>query len=155
MTGSPASRPLGGVLVIVVILWAVALFASSAADKPRTRPAASADFLAHVDSGQVLEAKVGTRENSVRVRLRDEREYEVGYPTAWSGELVDRLQHAGVPFGTEPDRRPWSQTLLMFLLPVVLVVGLAWFILRRAAGAGRMGTFGRARAKQLAFDAPK
>src|SRR4051812_25468788 len=131
MTGSPASRPLRGLLAVVVIVWAVALFASSEADKPRTRPPTFSDFLAHVDRGQLREATVGTRENSVRVRLRDRREYEVGYPTAWSDELVARLQHADVPFEIEPARRPWSQTLLMFLIPVVLVVGLVWFILRR------------------------
>jgi cell division protease FtsH len=110
----------------------------------------------HVENGKVRDATVRTRENSIRVRLHDKREYEVGYPTAWGGELVARLQNAEIPFEIEPDRRPWSHTLLMFLLPVVLVIGLAWLILRRAAaGAGRMAAFGRARAKQPAFDAPK
>src|SRR5690349_6535969 len=135
MTGSPVSRPLRGLLAVMVILWAVALFASSASDKPRTRPPTFSDFLAHVDERRVRDATVSTRENSVRVRLHDEREYEVGYPTAWGGELMARLQHANVPFEIEPDRRPWSQTLLVFLLPVVLVAGLAWFILRRSSGA--------------------
>src|SRR5690349_18809807 len=155
MPGSPVGRPLRGVLAVVVIVWAVALFASSAANKSPAPPTTFSDFLVHVEKGQVRDATVRTRENSVRVRLENKREYEVGYPTAWSSELTAQLRRADVPFEIEPDRRPWSQTLLIFLLPVVLVIGLAWVILRRRAGSGAIGAFGRARAKQLAFDAPK
>jgi ATP-dependent Zn protease len=100
-------------------------------------------------------ATVSTRENRVLVTLHSGREYEVGYPRAWGGDLVARLQAAGATFEIEPDRRPWGATLLMLLLPVVLVVGFAWLLIRRSSAGGRATTFDRSPSKQLAFDAPK
>ena len=141
-----------GVVAVLLIFSAISL--ATAVERPRPRPAFS-DFLTHLERRDVRSATVSTRENRVQVTLRSGREYEVGYPREWGGDLVARLQAAGAPFEIEPDRRPWGATLLMFLLPVVLVVGFAWLLIRRSSAGGRATTFGRSPAKQLAFEAPK
>jgi hypothetical protein len=100
MNGSHKVAPVRVLLAFALILWAISLAYS--AEPPRPQPSFS-DFLTHLERREVRDATVETRENTVRVRLRDGRKYEVGYPREWGAELIARLRSADAPFEIEPN----------------------------------------------------
>ena len=70
-------------------------------------------------------------------------------------DLIDLLEQKGIKYKALPDRA-WLTSLISWILPMLLLVGLWLFIFRRmSAGAGGLMTVGKSKAKVYVQDETK
>jgi cell division protease FtsH len=153
------NRSLNPVLVLVMValagIWVAGAVLTSPGRDARPPEPTFADFLVELDRGELREAVLRTRDNSVRVTPADGPAYEVGYPPKYAGELVERLRSAEVHFDVEPGGSSALARILRVALPVAVLVGVLLLVLRRRSGAGGpAGAFGRAPARKRSTDVP-
>ncbi|GAB19202.1 ATP-dependent protease FtsH [Gordonia effusa NBRC 100432] len=79
------------------------------------------------------------------------------YPAASAREVFDRIDATGAGYQTNVSQDSIFGQLLVFLLPMLLLLGLFIFVMSRMQGGGKGGVmgFGKSRAKQLTKDMPK
>src|ERR687890_579024 len=93
--------------------------------------------------------KDATRVQAFYVQPRGEQVVQAVQQSSSSGQLpggyTDRV-----------PRQSWLGSLLVTLLPIVILVGLFWFLMSQAQGGGnRVMSFGKSRAKMVSKEAPK
>ena len=146
----PRSRLIGNVLLVVSGLYLLAniflpnLFGSSVSKVPYSL------FIEQVQDHEVARASVG--QNEIRYQLKD-KEGEVGQVLATTPifdlELPKRLEANGVEFAaTPPPRNGWFSSVLSWVIPPLIFVGIWQFFLNRSGG-GQQGmlSIGKSRAK--------
>jgi len=132
--------------IILALVLVVQLVGGSTSATQGTLP--YSDFLAKVDDGSVKSVAIG--KESINGRLADNSAFRTNIvpdPT-----LIQRLSQKGVRFdgAPEPTTSLWM-ILLYQSLPFLLILGIAFFVMRQMqknAGSGAMG-FGRSKAKLL------
>ncbi|MFC4373036.1 ATP-dependent zinc metalloprotease FtsH [Nocardia halotolerans] len=74
-----------------------------------------------------------------------------------SAQILDAVQESGAEYDTVVKQESWLSQLLLFIVPMVLLVGLFIFVMSRMQGGGRGGMmgFGKSKAKMLTKDMPK
>jgi cell division protease FtsH len=148
-------------ILIVIVL---AFFASKLIARSDQAPARSfAGFLEQVDNGDVQNATLRTKDNSIEVTLKgaDARKYQVGYPIDYSDVLVNKLRTAKADgkisdFDVKPARSSVILSLLTYVLPFIIFIGFWIFLMNQVQGGGsKVMSFGKSRAKRLSVDSPK
>src|SRR3712207_654602 len=146
-------------IVIVLAFFASRLISNNnQADAPKF-----SGFLQQLDQGRIDEATLRTKDNSIEVRLKgaDAERYEVGYPVDYSDVLVNKLRAAEADgkitaFDVRPARTNVILSLLTWILPFALFIGLWIFLMNSVQGGGsKVMSFGKSRAKRLSVDSPK
>ncbi|WP_211258362.1 ATP-dependent zinc metalloprotease FtsH [Sphingomonas sanxanigenens] len=137
-------------LIWVGILVALALFVSMF-DRPTQgagKTIAYSEFLAKVDEGSVKQVDIS--ENSVSGTMSNGEQFRTLSPN--DPQLTDRLYKNNVRFTAKPAESPSFWLLLLYqALPFILILGIAFFVIRQMqknSGSGAMG-FGKSRAKML------
>src|SRR3954467_2316307 len=102
--------------------------------EPKPRATTFSQFLTQVERGEVDEVLMRTRDNSLRVKLDRGSAYQLGYPPEYGGDLLDELRVAGVGVDVEPAGQRWWVLALRIALPIALLAGLWFVIIRRASG---------------------
>jgi len=107
-------------------------------------------FLDRIEEGSVKSVIIG--EDSIRGRLDNDQQFQTPYSKGSDPQLTARLDQSNVNFDYE---RPAQTSIWMLLLyqslPFLLILGVAFFVMRQMqknAGSGAMG-FGRSKAKLL------
>ncbi|MGL4173010.1 MAG: ATP-dependent zinc metalloprotease FtsH [Actinomycetota bacterium] len=83
------------------------------------------------------------------------------YVSPRGGEVVTALNEARVAgslkaFNDEVPQPSWVSSLLFSILPILIILGLFWFLMSQAQGGGnRVMSFGKSRAKMVSKEAPK
>ncbi len=138
------------ILLWVGIFFGLALFVSMLT--PSATPADSlaySDFVQKVESGTVKSAEISG--DTVAGELTDGDKYSVIVP-AQDATLMKRLTDGNVTVRVKPEERPSIWTYLLYQsLPFLLIIGVAFFVMRQMqknAGSGAMG-FGKSKAKML------
>jgi cell division protease FtsH len=133
------------------ILLALVLFVQIIEGGSRSGTAngiAYSDFLNRVDEGNVKSVTIG--KDIVSGELTNGEKFRTYAPE--DDKLVDRLKSKGVAFSAEPEQQPSVWLLLLYqALPFLLILGIAFFVMRQMqknAGSGAMG-FGKSKAKLL------
>ncbi|MEO1404266.1 MAG: ATP-dependent zinc metalloprotease FtsH4 [Cyanobacteria bacterium J06635_1] len=114
-------------------------------------------FIHHVQEHEVVRASVG--QNEIRYQLKD----EVGEPgqlysttPIFDLKLPDLLEANGVEFAaTPPPKNQWFTSLLSWVIPPLIFVGVWRFFLARGGGGGGAAgalSIGKSRAKVYAED---
>ena len=114
---------------------------------------AYSDFIKQVDEGNVRSATVNTPPSgnaTITGKLSDNKTFKTVAPR--DGNVADRMVGKGVAvqFNEAESSSIW-QYLLLQSLPFILMIGIAFFIMRqmqKSSGGGAMG-FGKSRAKML------
>lgn len=108
-------------------------------------------FIDMTDKGEVARAEIQQQEN--RILFTDKEEKKV-YKTAMVDDdaLIDRLYQAGVSFtGQEIEQTSFLMSILSWILPLVIFIGLGQFMSRkmmeRMGGGPNAMSFGRSNAK--------
>ena len=109
---------------------------------------AYSEFLNKVDEGSVRSVVIG--KEVVSGELTSGEKFRTYAPQDLA--LVDRLKARGVAFSAEPEQQTSVWMILLYQsLPFLLILGIAFFVMRQMqknAGSGAMG-FGKSKAKML------
>jgi cell division protease FtsH len=107
------------------------------------------EFLNKVEDGSVKQVVIG--KETITGRLADNRTFRTNGPPS-DAARDQRLRERGVPFSYQPEATTSLWMLLLYQsLPFLLILGIAFFVMRQMqknAGSGAMG-FGRSKAKLL------
>ncbi|WP_395614472.1 ATP-dependent zinc metalloprotease FtsH [Allosphingosinicella sp.] len=145
----------GGNWMKSLLIWAGILLAlvlvvqtmSGGASQSRDAIAYS-DFLTKVDNGQVKQVSIG--KDSIVGQTNEGQTFRANLVPDPS--LTTRLREKGVRFDGQPEATTSLWMLLLYQsLPFLLILGIAFFVMRQMqknAGSGAMG-FGRSKAKLL------
>ncbi len=114
-------------------------------------------FLQRVESGEV--SKVVLTRNAIKATRKDGTEFNTTAPDFPIGDdaLVTKLETAGVEIiAQNPKEPPWWVTLLSSFLPILILVGVWFFIMNQTHGTGsKVMSFGKSRAKMASGDKVK
>lgn len=155
-------RNLGIVAAILLIIYAFSYFGND------TRGYTNVDTsvaIAQLQGKNVTDAQIDDREQQVRLTLKqgneatsDATKIIAKYPSAASEQIFTEVQKAGMEkYDTKVSQESWLTSLLLFVLPMVILLGLFVFVMGRMQGGGKGGVmgFGKSKAKQLSKDMPK
>ena len=152
-------RTLTVIAAVLLLGW---LFFYLNDDTRGFKPVDTSVAVAQINSDNVKTAQIDDREQQLRLELKDANS-ETGestsviakYPTGYAVQLFDSLNAKGVKTNTVVNQPSILGTLLIYMLPLLLLIGLFVLFSRMQTG-GRMGFgFGKSRAKQLSKDMPK
>ena len=149
-------QPSGNPWIKNLLVWggvflALALVASmfNARSEVAATQISYSDFKNKVQAGQVEKVEVG--EKQIAGKTKDGKQFTTT-PLPNDTTLPDLLQKSGVQaVGKTPDEGNMLIYLLLQVFPILLVLGLAVFIIRqmqKGGGSGAMG-FGKSKAKML------
>lgn len=154
------------VIIAVLIGWLLqGLF------RPQVEPIGTSEGFAMLEAGAVEGVKIVDRDQRVQLVLKED--LPEGSPEEWADlgpvvqffyvtpqgdDVVEAVKAADPPKGYNsevPKPSAWSTILLTFL-PILLLVGLFWFLMSsmQGGGGGRIMNFGRSRATLVTPDTP-
>ncbi|WP_433491513.1 ATP-dependent zinc metalloprotease FtsH [Nocardia grenadensis] len=118
------------------------------------------------DKENVAHVQIDDREQQLRIELNNGNDATQGhdkiiakYPggSDTSAQIFKAVQDSGAPYNTVVKQESWLTQILLFVLPMVILLGLFIFVMSRMQGGGRGGMmgFGKSKAKQLSKDMPK
>jgi len=152
-------RTLTVIAAVLLLGW---LFFYFNDDTRGFKPIDTSVATAQISADNVKTAQLDDREQQLRLELKDGNDQTADstkviakYPTGYAVPLFDSLTAKGVPTNTTVNQPSMLGTLLIYMLPLFLLIGL-FVLFSRMQGGGRMGFgFGKSRAKQLSKDMPK
>jgi cell division protease FtsH len=148
-------------ILFALALLAVNFYLGSRATQPasRVRVPYSPFFLDQVSEGHVKE--ITSKGTAIQGTFTQKERYAGSKPTtrfrteipafADNNALSGLLQRKGVVVNAQPldTGPPWWQNLLLFFGPTILLVGLLFWLMRRAGNVQNvLGSFGRSRARR-------
>ncbi len=149
----PPAPWMKSLLIWSAILFGLLLFAQVVGGGGRDRNATTltySDFLSKVDEGQVQKVVVSADGAVIRGELSNDTAFKVN--AVRDPNLYQRLQERGVEFDGAPVEQPSFWLILLYQsLPFLLILGIAFFVMRQMgknAGSGALG-FGKSKAKML------
>jgi cell division protease FtsH len=116
------------------------------------------EFIQQVESGQIEEVTLNTKDNSANVKKTDGEEYEQGFLDSDSAQatLLNTLERNDVKTEIKDKGGSSILSLLTYILPFLLFFAFWIFLMNQMQGGGsRVMSFGKSRAKRMSVDAPK
>ncbi|HEX7322414.1 MAG TPA: ATP-dependent zinc metalloprotease FtsH [Mycobacterium sp.] len=158
-------RTLTAIAIVLLLGWSFFYFSD---DTRGYKPVDTSVAVAQIHDGNVKSAQIDDREQQLRLILN--KAVSVGngdkgkentdkviakYPTGYAVTLYDALSDKKAQINTVVNQGSVLGSLVIYLLPLLLLVGL-FVMFSRMQGGARMGFgFGKSRAKQLGKDMPK
>ncbi|NMB40639.1 MAG: ATP-dependent metallopeptidase FtsH/Yme1/Tma family protein [Firmicutes bacterium] len=104
------------------------------------------DFIEMIEKGEITEVKL-VGDHAIEASHVDGSKIKTFKPA--DDELTARLMEQKIPLDPHPEQQPpWWSTLLTYLIPFILIIGLFFFFMQHTQGGGnRVMNFGRSRAK--------
>src|ERR1700757_761094 len=152
-------RTLTAIAVVLLLGWSFFYFSD---DTRGFKPVDTSVAMSQIKGGNVKSAQIDDREQQVRLTLKKADSGTDGsdkiitkYPTGYAVPLFDALTSKDAQVSTVVNEGSILGSLLIYVLPLLLLVGL-FMMFSRMQGGARMGFgFGKSRAKQLSKDMPK
>ncbi len=152
-------RTLTVIAAVLLLGWAFFYFSD---DTRGFKPVDTSVAVAQINGDNVKSAQIDDREQQLRLELKngnkdteDANKVITKYPTGYAVNLFDALNGKNVKTNTTVNQGSILGSLLVYMLPLLLLVGLFVLFSRMQTG-GRMGFgFGKSKAKQLGKDMPK
>ncbi|WP_261861792.1 ATP-dependent zinc metalloprotease FtsH [Mycobacterium marinum] len=152
-------RTVTAVAVVVVLGWSFFYFSD---DTRGYKPVDTSAAMSQINADNVKSAQIDDREQQLRLVLKKSSSDTDGsdkvitkYPTGYAVDLFNALTAKNAKVATVVNQGSILGELLVYVLPLLLLVGL-FVMFSRMQGGARMGFgFGKSRAKQLSKDMPK
>src|SRR6201993_3163849 len=152
-------RTLTAIAVVLLLGWSFFYFSD---DTRGFKPVDTSVAMSQIKGGNVKSAQIDDREQQVRLTLKKADSGTDGsdkiitkYPTGYAVPLFDALTSKDAQVSTVVNQGSILGSLLIYVLPLLLLVGL-FMMFSRMQGGARMGFgFGKSRAKMLNKDMPK
>lgn len=139
---------------LLVIFVAITAYDYFSVKPQQVEEVSYSQFLNRVESGEV--SKVVLTKNSIKATKKDGGEFTTIAPDAPVGDetLVGKLESKGVEITAQnPKEPPWWMTLLSSFLPILILIGVWFFIMNQTQGSGsRVMSFGKSRARLSSGD---
>ncbi|MFF2027256.1 ATP-dependent metallopeptidase FtsH/Yme1/Tma family protein, partial [Streptomyces sp. NPDC058171] len=155
-------RNLAIVAGILLVIYAFSYFGN---DTRGFKGVDTSVAIAQLDANNVEKAQIDDREQQVRLWLKDGNDATDGkteilakYPASASEQIFNEISDKGLQsYNTTVTQESWLTSILLFVLPMVILLGIFFFVMSRMQGGGRGGVmgFGKSKAKQLSKDMPK
>ncbi|MDX8153067.1 ATP-dependent zinc metalloprotease FtsH [Patulibacter brassicae] len=145
----------------ILIVLLLAFFAQRVITSESTVKATFNEFQSQLDNGELKNVVVQTKDNSLKVTLKSDKTYEVGYIPAFGPQLEGMLQQAAsdrklANYDVKSSRTSGLWQILAYTIPFILFIGLWFLIMNQVQGGGsKVMSFGKSRAKKMSVDAPK
>ena len=147
------------ILIVVVLAFFAQKLIGGHSGKPNDT---YGNLLVQLHDKQVSKLSLDPKSNSATVTLTASaggKQYTVGYPSMAASQLSTEAIKDGVAPNSVSVRNTSSSawlSLLTYLLPVVLFIGLWFFLMSQVQGGGsKVMSFGKSRAKRMSVDSPK
>lgn len=152
-------RTLTAIAVVLLLGWSFFYFSD---DTRGYKPVDTSVAVTQIKNGNVKSAQIDDREQQLRLTLKSGNSGTDGsdkiitkYPSGYAVPLFDSLSSKDAQVSTVVNQGNILGSLLIYVLPLLLLVGL-FMMFSRMQGGARMGFgFGKSRAKQLSKDMPK
>src|SRR5436305_7006706 len=152
-------RTVTAIAVVVLLGWSFFYFSD---DTRGYKPVDTSVAVAQISSDNVKSAQIDDREQQLRLTLKkankdtdNSDKVITKYPNGYAVDLFNSLTAKNTKVSTVVNEGSILGELLVYVLPLVLLVGL-FVMFSRMQGGARMGFgFGKSRAKQLNKDMPK
>ncbi len=134
---------------LLIILVAISIIDYFSTKNTAKQEIGYTQFLQQVDAGDV--AKVTIIQNTIRGTLSDGTEFTTITPDSPNSDsgLYDRLKAKNIEINAEnPPEPPWWSTMFTSVLPILLLIGVWFFLMQQTqGGGGRVMSFGKSRAR--------
>ena len=152
-------RTLTAIAVVLLLGWSFFYFSD---DTRGYKPVDTSVAMAQISGDNVKSAQIDDREQQVRLELKsgngdteNSDKIITKYPNGFGVDLFNALTAKNAKTNTVVNQSSLLSSLLIYMLPLLLLVGLFVMFSRMQTG-GRMGFgFGKSKAKQLGKDMPK
>ncbi len=153
-------RTLTAIAVVLLLGWSFFYFSD---DTRGFKPVDTSVVMAQIKSGNVKSAQIDDREQQVRLTLKSAATGTEGsdkiithFPTGYAVPLFDQLNGGkDTQVSTTVNQGSIIGSIVVYVLPLLLLVGL-FMMFSRMQGGARMGFgFGKSKAKLLNKDMPK
>ncbi|BBX99386.1 ATP-dependent zinc metalloprotease FtsH [Mycobacterium lacus] len=152
-------RTLTAIAVVVLLGWSFFYFSD---DTRGYKPVDTSVAMAQINGDNVKSAQIDDREQQLRLTLKKGNNDTDGsdkvitkYPSGYAVDLFNALNAKNAKVSTVVNQGSILGELLVYVLPLLLLVGL-FVMFSRMQGGARMGFgFGKSRAKLLSKDMPK
>ena len=136
-------------LYVLLIVIAVSIFNTFVHPQEKHSEITYSDFMTQVEKKNV--DSVTMTNNSIVGKLKDGTEFETYVPDN-DNQLLPKLNAGDVVITAKPPEQPsWWMSLLSSLLPIIILVGVWFWIMNQTqGGGGRVMSFGKSRAKMAA-----
>jgi cell division protease FtsH len=141
-------------MVVLMVVASMVLRSKSSSGVTYTYQGGSQSFVSQLNANDVSAVLVNTTAQTIQVTPKSGPTYTIGYPDA---TLLSQTlaKYPRVTVSAKSGGSSWTG-LLIYLLPVVLIVGFMIFMMRRMQGPGSKAmSFGKSRAKRVSVDSPK
>ncbi len=157
-------RNLAIVAGILLVIYLVSYFSNDTRGWKNVDTSVALTQLA--DKPNVKQVQIDDKEQQLRITLKqgndatgNQTQIMAKYPggSEVSAQILRDVQESGAPFNTAVKQDSWLTQILLFVLPMILLLGIFVFVMARMQGGGRGGMmgFGKSKAKQLSKDMPK
>jgi cell division protease FtsH len=160
--GPGTTPPTGGdrswkiVFAAVVILFILFLSIPSLLSRNSATSIGWSTFVNKVTDKQVATAQVDNTTGIVSGKLKSGESYTTDGPHPAFDTEVGQLQAQGVTVTFENSSPSDLLDILLYILPIVAIIGFAWFFLRRTqAGMTGIMSIGRSRARLYSTERPR
>lgn len=158
MNRKNVTRTITAIAVVVLLGWSFFYFSD---DTRGYKPVDTSVAITQINGDNVKSAQIDDREQQLRLILKKGNETDgsekviTKYPTGYAVDLFNALSAKNAKVSTVVNQGSILGELLVYVLPLLLLVGL-FVMFSRMQGGARMGFgFGKSRAKQLSKDMPK
>ena len=152
--GRPGPKSLAPYLVLAIL--AVLLLSRFVSGGSSSTKLTFTQFEEKVRSGDVINANISDRSNSVSGQLRDRSQYHSSYVGQYGDDIVKELKRAGVPTDVSVGKGSVWLALLFQFFPILLMIGvLVWIVNSMQGGGSKLMSFGKSKARLVGKDQPK
>lgn len=152
-------RIVTAIAVVVLLGWSFFYFSD---DTRGYKPVDTSVAMSQISGDNVKSAQIDDREQQLRLTLKkgnndtdNSDKVITKYPNGYAVDLFNALNAKNAKVATVVNEGSILGELLVYVLPLLLLVGL-FVMFSRMQGGARMGFgFGKSRAKQLSKDMPK
>src|SRR6201985_745103 len=152
-------RTVTAVALVVLLGWSFFYFSD---DTRGYKPVDTSVAMSQISTGNVKSAQIDDREQQLRLTLKkgnndtdNSDKVITKYPSGYAVDLFNALSAKNAKVSTVVNQGSILGELLVYVLPLLLLVGL-FVMFSRMQGGARMGFgFGKSRAKQLSKDMPR
>ena len=140
-------RNLAIVAGILLVIYAFSYFGN---DTRGFKGVDTSVAIAQLDANNVDKAQIDDREQQVRLWLKDGNDATDGkteilakYPASASEQIFNEISDKGLQsYNTTVTQESWLTSILLFVLPMVILLGIFFFVMSRMQGGGRGGVMG-------------